>query len=151
MTSAAMSARTRRRPSRGGFSLIELLIAMAIVAVLVALAYPSFIRQIQTSRRSDAKSALLACAQMLERFSSQNGNYSAGADAAVTAACIGLSRNGYYTMPAGNVPAAARAGVFLIQARPNGMQTSDGCGSFTYAQDGSRGVAGATLASNLCW
>ena len=134
-----------------GFTLVELMIGIAIVAILLAVAYPSFAQQLAKSRRTDAKSALLGCAQMLERYSTQSGNYTAGTDASVAASCVGASKNGYYTLPNGNIPTTAGAGTFLIQATPVGIQASDACGTFTYTQDGSRGVSGATLPSARCW
>lgn len=137
--------------SERGFTLLELMIAVVVVAILVSIAYPSFAQQIAKSHRSDAKIALLACAQMLERYSSQNGNYAGGADAAVNGACTGASKNGYYTLPVANVPTTAGAGAFLIQAQPVGGQATDACGAFTYTQDGTKGVSGGSLPSASCW
>ena len=140
-----------RRYAAQGFTLLELMFAVAIVGILLAVAYPSFMQQIAKSRRADAKSVVLGCAQMLERFNSQSGNYAAGTDAGVTAVCLGTTRNGYYNLPATNIPTTAAAGIFLIQATPIGAQSHDACGTFTYSQDGTKGVSGATLASASCW
>lgn len=134
-----------------GFTLLELMFAVAIVGILLAVAYPSFMQQIAKSRRADAKSVVLGCAQMLERFNSQSGSYAAGTDAGVTAVCLGTTRNGYYSLPASNIPTAAAGGTFLIQATPVGAQSGDACGTFTYSQDGTKGVSGASLASASCW
>jgi type IV pilus assembly protein PilE len=59
---------TLTTPSRrhGGFTLIELMITVAIVAILAAVAYPSFMEQVRKSRRSDAITALNAVAQAQE-------------------------------------------------------------------------------------
>ena len=145
---ASMSARPG---SAHGFTLVELMFAVAIVGILVAVAYPTFTQQISKSRRADAKSTLLGCAQMLERYNTQSGNYSAATDAAVTSACVGTTKNGYYSLPGGNIPTTAGAGTFLIQATPLGRQAGDACGTFSYTQDGTKGVSGATLASASCW
>ena len=138
-----------RRYVAQGFTLLELMFAVAIVGILLAVAYPSFMQQVAKSRRADAKSVVLGCAQMLERFNSQSGSYAAGTDAGVTAVCLGTTRNGYYNLPATNIPTTA--GTFLIQATPTGAQSGDACGTFTYSQDGAKGVSGATLASASCW
>ncbi len=134
-----------------GFTLIELMIAVAVVGILVSVAYPSFAKQIAKSRRSDAKSALLNCAQMLERFNTQSGTYSASADATVNGACTGATKSGYYSMPTTNVPSASNASAFTIVATPTGSQSSDACGSMTFTQDGTKGVSGGTLPSAACW
>ncbi len=134
-----------------GFTLIELMITVAVVGIIVAVAYPSFTQQIAKSRRNDAKTALLNCAQMLERFNTQSGTYTASADTVVNGACTGATKSGYYTMPSGNVPSTVGASTFLIRATPSGAQSSDACGSLTFTQDGTKGVSGGTMTSASCW
>ena len=51
-----------------GFSLIELMIAVAIVGILAGIAYPSYQESVRDSRRADAKGALLGFANSMERF-----------------------------------------------------------------------------------
>ena len=146
-----MSSLRRASERSRGFTLLELMIAVAIVAIIATIAYSSFMRQVAKSRRTDAKAALLSCAQMLERFNTQSGSYAAGADAAVNTACVGTTTHGYYQMPTGNIPGSAGAGTFLIAATPIGAQAADPCGSFTYTQDGNKGVVGATMTTSDCW
>jgi type IV pilus assembly protein PilE len=69
-----MQLRTAARSSRprGGFSLIELMIVVAIATILFALAVPSYITYIRQSRRTEAKTALLDLAAREERFLSTN-------------------------------------------------------------------------------
>src|SRR3977135_387895 len=64
------AARSSRPP--GGFSLIELMIVVAIATILFALAVPSYITYIRQSRRTEAKTALLDLAAREERFLSTN-------------------------------------------------------------------------------
>jgi type IV pilus assembly protein PilE len=66
--------RTSARRSRG-FTLIELVIAMVIAAILVALAYPSLMGSIRKGRRSEAMAALTALQQEEERWRSNNQSY----------------------------------------------------------------------------
>src|ERR1700731_140430 len=69
-----MQLRTAARSSRprGGFSLIELMIVVAIASVLFAIAIPSYISYIRQSRRTEAKTALLDLAAREERYLSTN-------------------------------------------------------------------------------
>ena len=104
-----------RRPSpphaiaRGaaGFTVIELLIAVAIAGILVAVAYPSFLDAIRKSRRSAAFTALAGMQQAQERWRTNNANYT------VTLADLGLgsatTSSGYYTLSAEPPSTAADA------------------------------------------
>jgi type IV pilus assembly protein PilE len=65
---------------QAGVTLTELLVTIAIVAILAAVAYPSFQSQIQSGRRSDAKAELMRLAQYMERIYTESGCYDAGAD-----------------------------------------------------------------------
>src|ERR1700687_4891412 len=95
--------RCRSQVKARGFSLIELLIAMVIVAILAAIAIPSYQTYTLRSHRTDAKSALLDMASLEERFFSTNNSYSqtpsdlayAGA-APCPCAPFPVGLNGYY-------------------------------------------------------
>jgi len=60
-----------------GFSLIELLIILAIIAVLASFTYPSYIKQVQKTKRLEAKTALYIVAQQQEEYFLQNSSYAA--------------------------------------------------------------------------
>lgn len=59
-----------------GFTLIELMIAVAVVGILAAIAYPSYQDSVRKSRRADAKSALLDAAHERTVFT-ENNQYTA--------------------------------------------------------------------------
>lgn len=142
---------TVRMPRAGGFTLLELMVTVAVLAILAAVVYPSYLDQVRKSRRADAKSALLSCAQMLERHHTQVGHYAAAGDPEVASACTGKSPHGYYALPASNVASGASAATFSIRATPTGSQVTDPCGSFTYTDIGTRDVTGGRLKSKDCW
>jgi len=83
-----------------GFTLIELMIVVAIVAILAAVALPSYNNSIDKSRRADAQSALLGFSQAMEQFFTANSTY------------VGAG--------------AATATTYTLQAQPIGAMAGDG-------------------------
>lgn len=131
---------------RNGFSLMELMIVVAIVGILAAIAYPSYVDSITQSRRADAKTTLLDIAQRIERFYSENHTY------ANVAASVGgatqTSPDGWYTI---NI--VSTASTYNLTAVPQNAQANDtGCQTFTYNNLGQEGVTnGATFSADRCW
>ncbi|WP_293995320.1 type IV pilin protein [Sphaerotilus sp.] len=129
-----------------GFTLVELIIAVAVVGILAAVAMPSYQAHIASSRRSDAKSALLGAAQALERFYTERSTY-AGATLGTTGIYPAASPQGYYTLSIDSQDANG----FTLSATRAGAQVGDKCGNYTYDQAGTRGVAAATYTAAKCW
>ena len=128
-----------------GFTLIEVLIVCVVVGVLTAIALPSYQNQIQKSRRSDAKSALVGAAGQMERYFTERGTYatatlgSGGVYAATT-------QNGYYTLSLANLTVST----YTLRAAPAGPHAGDPCGIMTYTDQGVKGVTGS-LSVSQCW
>jgi type IV pilus assembly protein PilE len=137
-----MTTTTRTR----GFTLMELMIAVVVVGILAAAAVPSYREHIASSRRTDAKSALLAIAQLMERNYTERGTY-----ASVTLGTTGIypstSPQGYYTL---SIVSQDADGFSLLATRA-GAQVGDKCGNYTYNQAGAKGVASATYTAAQCW
>ena len=71
---------TSGRVRLGGFTLIEILATLSIIAVLAMVAYPGYVTQIQKVRRADAQAVLMQNAQYLQRIYTQAGCYNPGSD-----------------------------------------------------------------------
>lgn len=88
-----------------GFSLMELMIAVAVMAILTVIAYPSYNNYIASAKRAEAKAALLEAAQYLERQFTAEGNYDGGNLASAGLATLPKEGAGLITtwrsMPAG--------------------------------------------------
>ncbi|WP_260295698.1 type IV pilin protein [Sedimenticola hydrogenitrophicus] len=140
-----------------GFTLIELMIVVAVIGILAAIAYPSYEEQVRKSRRADATGALLGLAGALERRYTSTGSYAgAGAGGGNTGAPTIFST----TSPVDGGTAAynltintSNASTFTIHAAPTGPQAGDKCGTLTLTQDGTRNVTGqsAGITANDCW
>ncbi len=65
----------QKQYSQQGFSLIELMIVVVIVAIIAAFAYPSYTRQVQATRQSAAQGEMMSYASVLENYRAQNFSY----------------------------------------------------------------------------
>lgn len=73
------------QPKIGGFTLVEMMITVAIVAILASVAYPAYTEQIRKGKRAECRSGLLQSMQQQERYYTQFNQYVAFATAASTA------------------------------------------------------------------
>jgi len=114
-----------------GFTLVDLLIALAVVAILTAIAVPSYQSYIMQSRRSDAKTGLLDLAAREERFLSLNpaGYTNVAANLSYTAFPVNLGTGATPDYQLSIVSATATS--YLLQAVPQGNQANDTCGTYT--------------------
>ena len=129
-----------------GFTLIEVIIACAVVGILSAIAYPSYMNSVQKSRRAESKSALLGAAGQMERYFTERGTY-----ATATLGSGGVypnhSENSYYTLSLANLAPTT----YTLRATPAGQQVGDPCGTMTYTDAGVKGVTGGSWTVAQCW
>lgn len=137
-----------RRPA--GFTLIELMVAVAIIAVLAAIAYPSYTDQVRKGRRADAKQALLDLAARQERFNTVNNRWATTtAELGYAAAAFPLAvQSGGGVSYRVDLQVDNSLGNYTATAAPVNLQAADGCGSFILDQ---QGVLAVTGSATPCW
>ena len=149
----------RRKTARaGGFSLTELLVALAILALLTAAAVPVWNRQMERARRLDATDALMRIAVAQERFHFENGRYAGtGELAAAPPGGLGITgtERGYYALELramGGGPALGFQATATAQ-RPGAQAGDETCRILALDSTGARSAetAGGEDSSEACW
>jgi type IV pilus assembly protein PilE len=131
---------------RRGFSLIELVVVLAIAAILAAVAIPNFSDHITRTRRLRAQADLLEAAQYLQRFRSVHGSFAGAALPAVLTRSPSDGRANY----AISLTVVDGGAAYRLTARPAGSQARDACGSLLLHANGRKSNASA-MAVSACW
>jgi type IV pilus assembly protein PilE len=148
MKAFAMSLQSMsRRRGAIGFTLIELVIVIAIVAVLTAIALPSYRNYVLRSHRSDALSTLTQDQAIFERCYAQNYNYSGTCAALPT--FPQTSPQGYYSIAI----TGPTATTYTLTATPQNAQAADTpCATITIDQANQKtGLDSSGTAQSACW
>jgi type IV pilus assembly protein PilE len=141
-----------------GFTLVELMVTIAVVTILTAISVPSYTSQVRKARRMEARLALLDLATREERYFSTNSAYTAvAADLGYAGTFPQVVGSGYYqvsvcvsnTGSCGSSTTTTGSN-FLLTATPVGTQANDTqCASFSLDSTGMQSATGVDTAS--CW
>jgi type IV pilus assembly protein PilE len=140
-----------RKSVNRGFTLIEILIVVAIMGVLAAIALPAYQNSVIRSNRAEAKNEILQVAAEQERYFSSFNTYATDAtplNAPVVPGRTRTTTNGLYQIAVA-AGASGIASSFVATATAQGDQTADTCATYTITQTGVRGATGDTV--DECW
>jgi len=130
---------SRMGKSAVGFTLIELMIVVAIIGILSAIALPAYRQYVLRANRADAQAIMMETAQYMERYFTTNNSY---ADAPLLSDKSPKTGTAKYTI---SFTAQSDTG-YTLQAAPQGGQADDSCGTLTVSNTGATGAGGAG-----CW
>ena len=132
-----------------GFTLIELMITVAILAIIAAVMIPAYTSYVDRGKRAEARAALLDIAARQERYYSNNRQYTATlSDLNMS----GTSENGYYTLSV-TIPSGSNNQDFDATATPSSGWTDDECGDLSIDETGAKTHTKIPSSGDraLCW
>lgn len=149
-----LSASRPARQLQRGFTLIELMITLVVIAILAAVVYPSYTRSVQRGRRSDAVQALAMLQQAQERWRAQNTSYATesvrGTDWPNGLGQQATSSGGYYTIAistGASAPSGTDYWVTATAVSTKSQANDSGCSTLTvHVTNGA-----ATNTPATCW
>ena len=152
---------------RAGFTLIELIITIAIIGILARISIASYMESVNRAKRATAQTAVISLAQAMERYFTKCNSYSS-----TTAPCtspvdasnqptifpyqVPATGTQVYTLTLATTAATSTTpATFTITAtrKSGSAMASDKCGDFTYTSTGTKGITNNTsgVAIKDCW
>jgi len=151
-----------KNKSASGFTLIELMIVVAIVAILASIAYPSYISSVIKGRRASGRTALTELMQQQERYMTQNNTYCAfsnsGGTTAAVSGCTTVpfktfsgdnSASPDYYLSAATCPNTVFTVKECIQVQADPVKSDPEAGSLQILSTGTKTCTGTK--TSVCW
>lgn len=136
----------KNKAQQKGFTLIELMIVVAIIAILAAIGYPSYIAQVQKAARKESIGKMLEVAGRLEQYRTQKFSYPTS-----TADLGAYTDNGKKYTVTVTAPSGDGSDYAVVSTPLAGTnQTSDLCGTLTYTSPGTWAFSGAGATEANC-
>lgn len=130
-------------PSKAsGFTLVELIVVMAVVAILAAIAIPSYSQYVLRNNRAQAQVVMSQVASLQQQYLLNRRQYGSLADLGAT---VPADVAAHYNVTVATDLPAVGSPTFTLTATPIGGQASDRCGTMTLDQ------AGAKTPASGCW
>lgn len=136
---------------QAGFTLVELMITVAIIGILAAIVYPSYVDYMRRSHRAEAKTILMEAAQRLERSFTQNNSYTV-ADSFLSDSDLDQSPKEGDAMYDISLDVEDDGASFTLTADPvdDGFMATDACAGLTIDNTGKKDVTGDAEVQD-CW
>ena len=133
-----------------GFTLIELMIVVTVIAVLVMIALPSYTKYTFRARRGEGQELLLRLANAQERYYATYNKYAQDPVTDLKFASAN-SAGGYYKIKIEQLDGTTFDTGYIATATATGSQAGDSCGNLTMDSRGNKSQSGSNTANGRCW
>lgn len=129
------------RPHAPGFTLIELMITVAVIAILAAIAFPSYQQHVRKSRRAEAQAFMMSVAARQQQFLVDTRSYADSLDT------VGIPTPANVTLAyTPSLAASAAVTTFTLTLAPKAIQAGEPCGTLSIDNTGKK-----LPATSGCW